>query len=88
MSQIVPTKKLYHDHKGKLSLIRDVNRLSTGGQTIPINNDIIEPFDRGGNKPLGGSGNGPLGGGGNKHLGNQNPRPYATRLAMSWIGPT
>jgi hypothetical protein len=54
MSQIVPLEKSYDDRSGKPSLIGNASRLSISGRIIPINKGISEPFNKGGNKPLGG----------------------------------
>ncbi len=96
MSWIIPTRKWYHEWKGKPSLIGDVSTPPTSGQIVPINNNGGGPFGigsdgtprGGGSGPLGGGGSGPLGGGSNGPLGDQNPKPYVTRLARPWIGPT
>jgi hypothetical protein len=50
MPQIIPTKKLYHDQKGRPSPIGDVGRLLMGGWTVLINNGSGGPFDKGGNR--------------------------------------
>ncbi len=89
MPWIVPTKKLYHERRGKPSPIGITSRSCTNGQVVPINNGDGGPFGRGGNgppigSPLGGSGNGPLGGGDNGLLGDQNSRPYAAGLTWPW----
>ncbi len=44
MPQIIPTKKLYHDQKGRPSPIGDVGRLLMGGWTVLINNGSGGPF--------------------------------------------
>jgi hypothetical protein len=104
MPQIIPTKKSYHDWKGRPSPIRNVGRLLTSGWIVPISNGSGGPFNGRGNGPLGGGSNGlpkggdnsPLRGGGNnplrggnsKHPTNQNPRSYAAWPASPWIGPT
>jgi hypothetical protein len=49
MPRIIPTKKPYHDWRGKPSPIGDVGRSFTGGQIVPINNGDGGPFDASGN---------------------------------------
>lgn len=56
MPQIIPIEKLYHEQRGKPSLIRNLGRLPINGQIVPI--------DKRGGKPFNGGGNGPLGSGG------------------------
>jgi hypothetical protein len=60
MPQIFPTRKLYHDQRGKSSSIGDVGRLPTSGRTTFINNSGGGRFDKGG-------GNGPLRSGNRTH---------------------
>jgi hypothetical protein len=88
MSQIIPTKKLYHEWSGKPSLIGNVYKPPSSGQVVPINNNGGGLFDNGSDGPLGGGGSGPLGGGSSGPLRDQNPKPYVAKLARLWIGPT
>ncbi len=80
MPQIVHIKKLYHEQNGKPSLIRDVGRPPTSGQTVPTSKGGGTPFIGGGNGPLGGGGGSPPRGGSNGPLGNQNPKSYVIGL--------
>ncbi len=61
LSRIIPTRKLYHEQKGRPSPIGNVGGLATNGWAIPISNNVGKPFDGGGNGFLGGGG-GPPGG--------------------------
>ncbi len=63
MPWIVPTRKSYHEQRGKPSQIGDASRPPIGGRAIPINNGGGGPFGGSSNGPLGGSGGGPLEGG-------------------------
>lgn len=74
--------------EGQTITIGDACRPLTGGQVVPINNIGGGPFDGGGNMPPINSGGAPPGGDGSGPLRDQNSRPYITRLAWSWIGPT
>jgi len=92
---------LYHDWRGKSSLIGDVGKVFTCGRTIPISNDNGGPLGGSGNglprggplgggcsDSLGGGGNDPLKGGDNNHLADQIPRSYVVGPTWLWIGPT
>lgn len=77
MTWIVPTRKLYHEWRGRPSSIW----FPISGWNVLMNNGGGEPFGNGDNNvprgigscPLGGGGSGPLGGGGNNPLqGNDN----------------
>ncbi len=85
---IVFTEKSYSEWKGKPSPIGDACRPPTSGQVIPINKIGGGPFDGGGNMPPISNGGNLLGGDDSRPLRDQNPRPYATRLAWSCIGST
>ncbi len=58
MPRIVPTKKLFHEWKGKPYLIKDIGRLPTDGRIAPTNNDGGKPFNGGGKRHWGGDGGG------------------------------
>ncbi len=63
MPWIIPTAKVYHDQKGRPSLIGDASRLFTDGWTILINNGSGGTFGGGGIWfPRGGGSNLPWGG--------------------------
>ncbi len=92
----IPIAKLYHDQKGRPSLIGNASGLFTDGWTILINNGSGGTFGGGGiwfprgggsNLPWGGN-NGLLRNGSSEHLADQIPRSYATRLARLRIGLT
>ncbi len=73
MPQIIPTKKLYHERRGKPSPIGNVGRLLTSGQIVPTNKGGGKPLSSGGNRPPRGGGDGLPKGGGNGPLRDQNP---------------
>ncbi len=51
MQQIIPTRKSYHDWRGRPSLIKITNRQPTGGWNVPMSNNGGGPFNGGNNKP-------------------------------------
>ncbi len=59
---------MYHEQRGKPSLIRDLGRPPTSGQTIPTNKGGGKPFNGGGNGPQGSDGGSPPRGGGSGPL--------------------
>ncbi|CAK9268011.1 unnamed protein product [Sphagnum jensenii] len=75
MPRIVPTKKLYHDRKGRPSSIGDASRELISGRSIPINNNGGGLFGGGGNGLPKGRGNGPPRGGGNNSPKGGSSRP-------------
>ncbi len=55
MPWIVPLEKLYHERRGRPSLVGNASRSLINGWVVPINNGDGGPFDRGRNGPLRGN---------------------------------
>jgi hypothetical protein len=75
MPRINPIKKLYHEYKGRPSLIGDASRSPTSGQVVPISNSGGVPFNIGGNRLLGGGDGGAPEGGNDNLLRNNSNNP-------------
>jgi hypothetical protein len=88
MPWTIPTKKPYHERKGRPSLIWDGGGLPTRGKKVSMNNGGGKPFGNGGNDPPRGGGSDLLRGSNSGPLRDQNPKSYIVGPPRPWIGPT